>query len=292
MKTASRLLLASLASVGFVGTAVANTADEPAADGTVTEPAPDGTTPDPNAAPPPDPNAAPAPASGRWPRSVILRPLTLPGGVFMVGVDIENNVNNFFDPAVITVGVGYGITDDFELGFASYSFPTSAAGEGAIGANLGYKLARGAAGGKMEAIARLSGGYLLALDGILLPLGLGVQVQYLVNEKIAVVTPGNQLLIGLEEPNPIGFDLPVGAGFQATPELFVALQTSLLSIAIKDAGDSTFIFADRTPIALTATYNVMPALDVHAGISMDLTNEPGDTFSILLGARYYGGKLN
>jgi hypothetical protein len=291
MKTASRLLIASLASFAFVGTALAQ--DTP----------PDGTQPDPNAVPDPnatgtDPNGAPAmgdpnaaPAHGKWPRSVILRPLTLPAGVFMVGVDLVNISSSFFDPAVIGVRVGYGITDDIELAFAGYAFSTSDVGKGDLAAGLGYKLARGAAGGKMEAIARLQLGYNLGAEG-LDPLGLGVQVQYNVNEKIALFTPGNQLGIGLEEPNAIAFDLPVGAGFQATPELFAYLQTSLLTIAIKDAGDSTFIFADRTPLELGAIYNVMPALDVQVAISTDLSNSAFDPFAILIGARYYGGKLN
>lgn len=285
MKTASRLLIASLASFAFAGTALAQ--DTP----------PDGTQPDPNAVPA-DPNGTPAmgdpnaaPAAGKWPRSVILRPLTLPAGIFMVGADIVNFTSSFFDPAFIDVGVGYGINDDFEIGFVGYGFATSDVGKGDIAANLGYNIVRGGAGGKLDAAVRLSAGYNLGTEG-LDPLGLGLHARYRVNDKIAVYTPGDQLGIGLEEPNPIAFDLPVGAAFQATPELYAYLQTNLLTIAIKDAGDSTFIFADTTPIALGAIYNVMPALDVNVAIGTDLSNSPFDPTSILIGARYYGGKLN
>jgi hypothetical protein len=291
MKKASRLLIASLATFGFAGTALAqDTPPDGTGDGTTP---PDGAAaPDPNAAPTPDPNAAPAP-SGKWPRAVIARPLTLPGGVFMIGADVVNFTSSFFDPAFIRVLVGYGITDDLELGFAHYAFATSAAGDGSVDANLGYKLARGAMGGKLEAIARLQAGYSLGASA-LNPLGLGVHVQYNVTDKIALITPGQQIQIGLESPNPIALQIPVGVGFQATPELYVQLDTTIANISIKDSA-TTVIFADTTPIAVTATYNAMPALDILAGIALNLTPpDPlgvGDTFAILVGARYYVGKL-
>jgi hypothetical protein len=300
MKKASRLLIASLATLGFAGTAIADDTAAPA-EPDPNAPAPDGAVADPNAPAMPDPNAA-APV-GKWPRAVIARPLTLPGGVFMAGVDIVNYTSSFFDPALIRVLVGYGITDDIELAFASYAFPTSGVGDGSIGVGLGYKLARGAMDGKLEAIARAQIGYGLAASvdlttgetsGAVTPLGLGVHVQYNVSDKLALITPGNQLTIGLD-PNFVTFSIPVGVGFQATPELYVQLDTNLATINIKDSATAV-IFADTTPLALTATYNVMPALDVLAGIALDVTPpDPlgvGDTFAILLGARYYGGKLN
>ncbi|MFN0246986.1 MAG: hypothetical protein ACKV2T_08750 [Kofleriaceae bacterium] len=299
MKTASRLLIASLASLGFAGTALAQDATAPT-EPDPNAPPPDGAVTDPNAMP--DPNA-PAAGSTRWPRAVIARPLTLPAGVFAVGADVVNFTESFFDPAIIRVFVGYGITDDIELAFAHYAFPTSDVGKGDILAQVGVKLARGAMGGKLEAIARAQIGYDLAASvdlmtgetsGAVAPLGLGVHVQYNVTDKISLVTPGNQLTVGLD-PFTMALNIPVGVGFQATPELYVQLDTSLATINIKDSATAV-IFADATPLAVTATYNVMPALDVLAGLALDLTPaDPlgvGDTFAILLGARYYGGKLN
>lgn len=298
MNKASRLLIASLATFGFVGSALAQ--DPPAEPDPNAPPPDDGMAADPNAAATPDPNdpnaAAPA---GKWPRSVIARPLTLPAGVFMVGADIVNFTSNFFDPALIRVLVGYGITDDIELAFAHYAFPTSDVGKGSIAAGLGFKLVRGGMGGKLEAIARAQIGYDLAASidvttgetsGAVSPLGLGVHVQYNVTDKIALITPGNQLVIGLD-PNFIQLAIPVGVGLQATPELYVQLDTNIANIDIKDSATAV-IFADTTPLTLTATYNVMPALDVLVGVATDLTNSPGDTLAILIGARYYGGKLN
>lgn len=304
MNKASRLLTVSLVTCAFAGTALAQDDIDPSVDPSVDPNAApvEGEPADPNAAPmtdPNDPNAMAAPVGGKWPRSVILRPLTLPAGVFMVGADVVNFTSSFFDPALIRVLVGYGITDDIELAFAHYAFPTSDIGQGAIAAGLGFKLARGAMGGKLEAIARAEIGYDLAAsvdlttgdtEGAVSPLGLGVHVRYLVNDKIALYTPGNQLTIGLD-PNFIALNIPIGVGFQATPELFVALETNIATIDIKDSATAV-IFSDTTPLQLTATYNAMPALDVLVGVATDLTNEPGDTLAILIGARYYGGKLN
>lgn len=297
MKKVSRLLIASL-TFGFAGTAAAQ--DAPAEG---SEPAPDAQPPaDPNAPAMPDPAAAAAATAGRWPRQELLRPLTLPKGLFYVGVDIVNFTNSFFDPALIGISAGYGITDDFELSLIGYSFATSDAGKGSIGVGLGYNLVRNGSGGKLDAAARLSTGFDLAgkvdlttgeTSASVSPLGLGVQVRYKVTDKIAVFTPGDQLTIGLD-PNFIDLSLPVGVGMEATPELFVSLETNIATINIKDSATAV-IFADTTPLQIVGRYNVMPALDVLAGLSLDLTPpDPvgvGDTFAILVGARYYGGTL-
>lgn len=245
---------------------------------------------------------APDPAGTRWPRSVILRPLTLPGGVLAAGVDVKTNVLNdahgFFDPASLRVLVGYGITDDLELGFADYTFPTSGAGDGRFAANLGFKLVRGAANGKLEIIARAQGGYGLAetvnammeSEGALLPLNLGVHVQYNISEKLCLITPGQQISIGLEDGHASSLDLLVGVGFQATNELYLQLDTSLAHIKLHEE-TTTFIFSDTTPMTITGVYNATPALDVLAAVGTDLSNDVDQTLTFLVGARYYAGTL-
>lgn len=300
MKKVSRLLIASL-TFGFAGTAAAQDA---AADGSG-EPAPDAQPPaDPNA-PMPDPAAATTTAS-RWSRQELLRPLTLPKGLWYVGLDVVNFTSSFFDPAVIGISAGYGITDDFELALIGYSFATNDAGKGSIGVGVGYNLVRNGSGGKLDAAARLTTGFDLAgkinlttneTSASVSPLDLGVQVRYKVTDKIAVFTPGGQLSIGLD-PNVIDLSLPVGVGMEATPELFVSLETNIATINIKDSATAV-IFADTTPLQIVGRYNVMPALDVLAGLALDLTPPDvgtvetgiGDTLAILVGARYYGGAL-
>lgn len=297
MKT--RYLIASLTSLAFVGTAAAQGEPAPDAGGDATAGAPAA---DPTAAPATTaaPEAA-APAT-RYPENIIDRPLTYPKGVAAVGVDIATFTSSFFDPAFIRILGGYGITDDFEINFGHYAFPTSDVGKGSIDVGLGYKLLRGAAGGKLEAIARVQTGYsLLAKD--LKPLGLGVHVQYNVTPKIALITPGGQLQFGLAgDKKPITFGLPVSVGFQAAPKLYAQLDTTLATFKIANSA-TTIIGSDTTPIALTVYYTPKPAIDVFAGLSFDATppdvvvgttttsGSVGDTLAILVGGRYYIGKL-
>jgi hypothetical protein len=237
------------------------------------------------------------PAPSRYPRDIISRVLTYPKGMVVAGVDVATATSNFFDPAGLRVLAGYGITDDFELNFAHYSFSTDDAGKGSIDAGLGYKLLRGAAGGKLEVIARAQTGYsLLAED--LNPLLLGVHAQYNITPTIAVITapPGTgHVSIGLGDVNSIAVNLPVSFAVQPTPTFYVQLDTNFATLAINDdAGDSTYFGADVTPIFAAAYLNVIPAADVFAGVGSTNLTPPdgvdvGDTFYVLAGARYYGG---
>lgn len=291
MKT--RLLIASLVTLAVASHAVAD--DPPAGGGGGTG---DGT--DASGAPAPDPTTPPADAAApatRYPRDIINRPLTLPKGIFVAGVDVTNFTSSFFDPALIRILAGYGVTDDFELGFAHYAFPTDDAGKGSIDANLGYKILRGAAGGKLEMIARAQGGYSLAAKDAN-PIAVGAHVQYNATPKIAIITTGQQLSIGIAgDVKPITFSLPVSIGFQATPTLYAQLDTSFATFAINsDAGDSVFFGSDVTPFFLGGYLNAIPAVDVFAGLgSLNLTPpdgvKVGDTLYVTVGVRYYGGKL-
>jgi hypothetical protein len=243
-------------------------------------------------------------AATAWPRAIIDRPLTLPKGLVALQGDLATPTSSFFDPALIRVGVGYGINDDLELNFAAYSFNTDDAGHGAIDAGLGYKLLRGAAGGKLEVIARAQVGYHLSNDGDLDPIGLGVHVQYNVTPKIAIISgaPGTlyspQLSIGVVDPKLTTFSLPIGIGFQATPELFIEADTQLATFTIShpdslDPGNQ-FIFDKLTPLSLTAFYNAVPALDLYANLAIANLTPPdgvdvGDTMSVGVGVRYYIG---
>ena len=108
-------------------------------------------------------------------------------------------------------------------------------------------------------------------------------------------TPGSQQLrISLANDDtmsrPADLSLPVGIGYQATGELYLQLDTKLLQLDLHQSATAV-IGADATPIALTVVYNLLPALDVQAAIASDLSNQPGDALSFLIGARYYAGKL-
>lgn len=229
-------------------------------------------------------------AVGRWPRAVIARPLTLPKGLTQVGAAIS--ANNDFSILGLTLNAAYGVSDDIEVR-ANYLFALKEfEAKGSLNFGAGYKVLRGAAGGKLEVIARADTGYNFFLEG-LNALSLGAQVQYNISDKLAVLSPGGQLSIALEETagvRPIALNLPVGVGYQATPEAYIQLDTTIAHIEISDS-PTTVIFSDTTPIAVTATYNAKPNLDAFVSIGTDLSNEPGDTLTFLLGANYFLGAL-
>jgi hypothetical protein len=241
-----------------------------------------------------DQAAAPSDPPVRFPRTVIARPLTVPRGVAIIGADV--GANHDFSTVGGTPIAGYGITDDLEVQ-VPYAFTArTLEARGSLQVDVGYKLLRGAAGGKLEAIARVRGGYSL-LDEAAAPLLVGVHVQYNVTDQIAVISgvPGTQQLrISLAEDaamaTPIDVSLPIGLGVQPTPELYFQLDTKLVQIDLDDSAHAV-IGRDATPVALTAVYNVIHPLDLQAVIATDVTNEPGDALTFLVGARYYAGRL-
>jgi hypothetical protein len=262
---------------------------------------------DPAAAPPPDGSAVPeggVAASSRWPRSVIARQLTLPKGLAQAGADL--GFNNDFSAIGLNVVGGYGISDELEVtGFYAFALKDFEI-KGSLDVDVGYKLLRGAAGGKLEVIGRGRLGYNVLGEGAN-PLRLGAQVQYSLTDKIALISPGQQIVVSLEETagaRPMFLQLPVAVGYQATPELYVQLDTTLAQIEISDSGNA-FFGADTTPLAVTGVYNAMPNLDVSLAIGLNLTppdtvdpvsmmateGSVGDSLTFLLGARYYIGQL-
>ena len=272
----------------------------PTATTSVATAAPDGgTAGDPAAAPVTTTATAtsePAAPTERYPRAVIARPLTLPQGVAMLGADLtSNNDASAMGGAPI---IGYGITDDLEVQipyvFATKDFEA----KGSLNVDVGYKLLRGAVDGKLEVIARARAGYNL-LTETANPLMIGAHAQYNITDTFAVISGfagTQQLSIALSDggvmggPKPVDFSVPISFGYQPTPLLYFQLDTKLARFNISDSANA-FIFADTTPVALTAVYNVVNALDVQASIATDLSNSPGDALSFLLGARFYAGKL-
>jgi hypothetical protein len=194
--------------------------------------------------------------------------------------------------------IGYGITDDLEVQIP-YAFATKEfEAKGSLNVDVGYKLLRGAVDGKLEVIARARTGYNFLSESAN-PLMIGAHVQYNITDTFAVISGfagTQQLSIALSDggvmngPKPIDFSLPISFGFQATPLVYLQLDTKIARFNISDSS-SAYMFADTTPAALTVVYNVVNALDVQAAIGTDLSNSPGDNLSFLIGARYYAGKL-
>jgi hypothetical protein len=121
---------------------------------------------------------------------------------------------------------------------------------------------------------------------------------------VGVLTPGGQLSVALAgDARPVTFALPISLAWQATPTVYVQVDTVLATFKIANATNA-FLFADATPLAATAWINAAPALDLFAGVNANLTPSDtmdaagaavhtpvADTFGVLVGARYYLGKL-
>jgi hypothetical protein len=234
---------------------------------------------------------APAP---RYPRTVFARPLTLPAGLAMLGADMT--ANHDFGLVGATPIVGYGITDELEVQVPYAVTARDFEAKGNIDIDVGYAVLRGALRGKLEVIARVRGGYSL-LHEAARPLLVGLHAQYNITDNITLITgipSTQQLRISLADnaamAKPVDFSVPFGVGLQATRLLYLQLDTKLAQLDISDSANA-FIFADTTPVTLTAVYNVMNPLDILATIGTDLTNEPGDAATFLVGARYYAGEL-
>jgi len=232
--------------------------------------------------------------SSRYPRAVIARPLTLPAQLGMLGAD--TSANRDFSAMAGAPILGFGITDALEVQ-VPYAFATKELElKGTLNVDVGGMVLRGAAGGKLEAIARVRGGYNL-LTETTTPLMIGVHVQYNLTDTLAVISgvPGSQQLrIALEDDatlgQPVDLSLPIGVGYQPASTLYLQLDTRLLQLDLHDSA-TVVLGADATPLTLTAVYNLLPALDLQAALATDLSNEPGDSLSFLVGARYYAGAL-
>jgi len=303
MTSSLRFVFVGLVPLVFTGTALAEASD-PADAVAATDPPPPLVA---SAAPVADPAttvaASAEPPASRYPRDVMSRPLTYPAGLGALGFDLSSTTSSLADPATVRLLGGYGITDDFEVNFGHYAFATDDAGNGTFDLGLGYKVLRGAAGGKLEVIGRVQSGYSLAADGFN-PLLVGLHAQYNFTPKIAVITPGGQLAVGLEgDDKPVTFGVPIAFAVQPTPTVYVQLDTTLATLKIANASN-TFLFSDSTPLALTAYVNAMPQIDLFAGVSANLTpadtvagdgtavkTDVADTVGVLVGARYYLGKL-
>lgn len=236
------------------------------------------------------PASEPAP---RYPRAVIARPLTFPSGVFAFGFDA--GANSDFSEMTGSPIIAYGITDELEVQ-VPYTFATrDFEARGSIALDAGYAVIRGALDGKLEAVARIRGGY-NALDSVATPLMIGVHVQYNIMPWLAVISgvPGSQQLrISLAQDEnamkPIDVSLPFGIGVQPLDTLYFQLGTKLVQLNIHES-ENAIIGKDATPLALTIVWNAIAPLDLQAIVGTDL-NDPKNSMTFLVGARYYAGQL-
>lgn len=251
---------------------------------------------------------ATAPATGdagammsAWSKSVIDRPLTVLKGKIGAEADF------FIAHASITilgvtasatseglgVGAGYGVSDKLEVGgsyaFALHDFeikgPLTLYGAFQLAHSDKLDVAAGA-----DIVIRLG-------DTTTETIEAGLGVRYKVTPKIALFTGspfapgpvGQHLKIGLQSGAAKTFDIPVGVGLQATPELFAYLSTNIATILLSDPGSGKRVtsIADFTPLTVGGWFNVNKNIDVGANISFLDVQHAGDFYNITLGARYF-----
>ena len=252
-----------------------------------------------------------ADADVAWPLEIIDRPLTMPGGAFQAGLEVNGlpveevtdvpgvgqEVDyHVFDRWLLTALAGYGINDDLEI-IASYTFALKEfEAQGAARLGAGYVPARGAMDGKLDVVLRIDGGWKFDEDEVG-PVTFGGQLQYRLSPTLALVSPGrlaSWVTIALHGPTdsagyelkPIFISLPVGLLYQASPSLFVEVDTLLAELEIKD-DDSTVVGNNYVQLNTTLGYSVSRALDVGVLASADLL-EAADTVSAGAFVRYYG----
>ncbi|HEY5928066.1 MAG TPA: hypothetical protein VIV11_40545 [Kofleriaceae bacterium] len=243
-----------------------------------------------------------------WSRSAIDRPYVVNKG--KIGAYLGYSIASItfqFDPTMpattITadgfgVGAGYGITDKITAGL-QYAFTPGLIGDadseikGELDIFGMFQIARSA---KMDITATADFALGLASDPVSKGIAAGLGAKYLLAPKMALFTGGpygpgpvgQHLQISLDTDGPITFSLPVGFMFQATPELNLYGMTNLTTIAISNAGDSTFFGADYIPLFLGGLFSVTPNIDVTADFGLPDLKEAGfDLYVFSIGARYY-----
>lgn len=220
------------------------------------------------------------------PEQIISRPRTLPGGEAEVNGGVDLTQVSVTTPTGTThetsiaapVGVGYGISNDFEVrGFYVVGLKPEVTGKTFFDVRLAYTFLRD---GPATAAAQVRSGVDLGGNSVR-PLRVGVNAQYNFTYNFALFTPGEQLTATLSgSPKSISLDLPVGAGFQATGQLFLSLTTNVAHLNI--ANSSTAIFLqDMIPISAAVFYTATSALDLGAHLDTDLDHTEVVTVGVL-----------
>jgi hypothetical protein len=231
-------------------------------------------------------SASVALADVNQPQEIIMRPMTTPMSQITVGGDLFLG----FDPTTmgLDVGAAYGVSDKIEVngGYAFSLKDFEAKGD------LHVEGAFNIMDGNLGVAAQATLGYNLLLEG-LDPLGAGARVRFRLNDQMAVVSPGNQLVVTLDpvdvagvEFSPIFLQLPVGFAYQASPQIYAFANTNLAVIEISDA-ETGFFGADFVPLSLGAFFSPSNTMDFGASLDLgDLTADEID-FGIIGHARLH-----
>jgi hypothetical protein len=261
----------------------------------------------------------PPPPSG-FPLQIDDRPLTLPKSkldfhagfpILVRTVPTAMGTTTTDTLAGFAIGAAYGVDDKIEIG-GDYALSLSPGNiKGPLTFHLAYRF-------KADPKLEVAFAGALALDFVdttdtagmtstttFFGLQFGAWVRYHIASKVSLFTgsPGlpssalalnkfslplpplaYQLQLGLAGGAAIALEVPVGVGFQATPNIYTFASLNLANIKIKDTVNA-FLFADFIPIAIGGFYS-MDKLDIGAVFADDLEHA-GDNLSFTIAARYF-----
>jgi hypothetical protein len=251
------------------------------------------------------------PAAGAW-SQIDTRPLVLPKDKIEVHaglpiVSVRDAMNGTSTGEALAFGGTFGVVDKVEVGL-DYGFPLSPNGDIASG------------------IMQLHGAY-AALHSDKLDLAIAAELEfnlrgtteyqldvaawlrYHIAPKLSIFTgqPATpttvggfasflappiayQLSFGLNNSQETTLVLPVGVGFQATPQLYLFAETSIVEFVLANApmgaSSTAFIFSDAIPLGVGAFFSVNDTLDVGAVFADDLKNA-SDFYVFTIAGRFY-----
>lgn len=324
MNRLSKVLITAASLVAMAGTALAQEPDETGGDGTEASAEGEATVDTGGDAATPAVDATMEADAGV---GEVAKNYTLGKGKLTVNLDLliiklsfSDGMGNSasFTQQQLALGAAYGVTDKITAGF-SYLFPIAGdgtddnKGKGPLTIFGMFNLAESE---KMKVAASADlqiDMCAIGMDGCevgnkVIHAGLGLK--YLVAPKVAVFTgapygpiftiqgpPGQHLAISLEDGNPITFDLPVGAGFQAIPKLYAYVMTNLATFRLKkvdgDESDTVSVIGSDPdegglgiPLIIGGLFSVTPQIDVGLNLIFPSLADAGDLYGITLGGRY------
>jgi hypothetical protein len=247
---------------------------------------------------------APPPQPGAWPTAISDRPYGLNQGMLEVHSELPISGEGGQTYALLGIGASYGLSDAIEIG-GDYAFQLSPSTD-AAGVFAGHVRIRLAHNERVSASlgAALFYSNSLSRDGLTLGAG-GMSLRYRLNKQLSIFSESNlcggcvnvagpvmgQVLVlhyssGTTSDTASVATLPVGLGFQATPQLYLSASTIVAGFVLSPTTDSQLVFRDIIPIIASAWISVSPKLDLGVSLTDEL-KDAGNSYFIELGAKMF-----
>ena len=240
-----------------------------------------------------------------WAPEIALRPPTLNAGMLEVhgSLPIFKTGGTFGDDTLILGGggVSYGVSNELELG-GDYAFEVSPEVD-AGGVFAGHLLYRLTHNDQMSAALGAGLRYSHAADDAVIFTG-GVAFRYRLNKQVSIFSntsgmplcgsclqllgpvTGQFLVARSGDTTGVVLNLPVGVGFQVSPELYLFGETVIATFILSPESAHINEFSDYIGLHAGAWYSASKQLELGAGFGDDLKNA-SDIYLIELRARIF-----